>query len=1022
MAGLIVSVLLVAAGVVELVADPLHIDAGVLEALDKRASFLGMLLGGAGLVVSVWGLRPDADPPSPSSAGGPSSTGADSPVVGGAMSGGMVVGQVTGGQVIGPGGVSGSGDRAVVVGGDARGPVLTGDIASLTMTTVSPPAPAPALPGVSAVGVPSGGLVGMPRVPARVFVGRDDQLAVLGEALRSGLGVIAQAVVGLGGVGKSELALHYAYARRADYELVWWVGADTVEGIQAGLAELCRTLCVGVGGQAGQAAPQAPEQEAAAWALAWLTGTPARWLMIFDNVEDIDDLQPLLGRLTRGHVLVTTRRDVGWEDLATVIRLDVLPRAAAVDLLAEVMGPAADGDREALEELAGELDGLPLALKQAGAYIAHTPGITVAAYLELLRTAPARALAAHVRRRSGPGSDAQEVVARVWAVTGQRIGQQSPLAVRALRVLACYAPDELPCTVLHGLDGADPAEVAEALGVLASYSMITRSPDGQAVSVHRLVQAVTLAGLSGHERAEARRTAADLLDAALPEDPEHTSSWPVYAKLLPHARVALPAESPGMRAVVGYLLTSGDYRTAETLQQRHASALQEVLGHNHPATLTARANLAYLTGVVGDVVGARDLFAELVPVRERVLGAEHPATLTARTNLAMWTGEAGDAGAARDLFAALVPVRERVSGPEHPDTLTDRGNLARWTGEAGDAIAARDLFAELVPVRERVSGPEHPATLTARASLASWTGMAGEAGAARDLFAELVPVRERVSGPEHPDTLTARGNLATWTGEAGDAATARDLYAELVPVRERVSGPEHPTTLTARGNLARWMGEAGDAAAARDLYAELVPVRERVSGPEHPDTLAARGNLATWTGEAGDAATARDLYAALVPVMEGVWGPKHPETLAARAGLATLTGKAGDAAAARDLFAELVPVRERVSGPEHPTTLTARGNLATWTGEAGDAATARDLYAALVPVMEGVWGPKHPATLTARGNLATLTGEAGDAATARDLFAELVPVTERVSGPEHPDTLTARANFDYWREQARGYR
>ncbi|WP_182884190.1 FxSxx-COOH system tetratricopeptide repeat protein [Microbispora sp. H10885] len=971
--------LLVAAGVVELVADPLHIDAGVLDVLDKRASFLGMLLGAAGLVVSVWGLRPGGDP-APPSAGGPSSTGAGSPVVGGAMSGGMIVGQVTGGQVIGPGGVSGSGDRAVVVGGDARGPVLTGDIASLTMTTVSPPAPAPALPSVSAVGVPSGGLMGMPRVPSRVFIGRDDQLAELGEALRSGPGVIAQAVVGLGGVGKSELALHYAHTRRADYELVWWVSADTVEGIQAGLAELCRALCVAVGGQAGQAARQAPEQEAAAWALAWLTGMSARWLMIFDNVEDIDHLQPLLGRLTRGHVLVTTRRDVGWEDLATVIRLDVLPRPAAVDLLAELMGPAVAGDREALEELAGELDGLPLALKQAGAYIAHTPGITVAAYLELLRTAPARALTAHVRPRSGPGSDAQEVVARVWAVTGQRIGQQSPLAARVLRVLACYAPDELPWTVLHGLDGAGPAEVAEALGVLASYSMITRSPDGQLVSVHRLVQVVTLAGLSSHEGAEARSTSANLLQAALPEDPERTSSWPVYARLLPHARVALPAESPGMRTVVNYLLTSGDYRNAKTLQHRHASALQDALGSDHPSTLIARADLAYLTGEAGEAAAARDLLAELVPVMERVLGAEHPDTLTAQANLAAWTGAAGDTAAARDLLAELVPVMERVLGAEHPSTLIARGNLARWTGEAGDAAAARDLLAELVPVMERVLGAEHPSMLIARGNVAYVTGTAGEAAAARDLLAELVPVMERVLGAEHPSTLIAQANLARWTGEAGDAAAARDLFAELVPVQERASGPEHPDTLTAQANLATWTGMAGDAAAARDLFAELVPVQERASGPEHPSTLTAQANLATWTGVAGDAAAARGLFAALVPVRERVLGAEHPSTLTARGNLAWWTGMAGDAAAARDLFAELVPVRERVSGPEHPDTLTAQANLATWTGMAGDAAAARDL------------------------------------------FAELVPVRERVSGPEHPDTLTARTNLDYLRKQARGYR
>jgi hypothetical protein len=124
--------------------------------------------------------------------------------------------------------------------------------------------------------------------------------------------------------------------------------------------------------------------------------------------------------------------------------------------------------------------------------------------------------------------------------------------------------------------------------------------------------------------------------------------------------------------------------------------------------MTVRGNLADGTGWAGDVAGARDLYAALLPVAERTLGPEHPDTLTARSNLAYYTGETGDAAGARDLYAALLPVRERVSGPEHPDTLTARSNLAYYTGEAGDAAEARNLYAALVSVRERVSGPEHP--------------------------------------------------------------------------------------------------------------------------------------------------------------------------------------------------------------------------------------------------------------------------------------------------------------------------
>jgi Tetratricopeptide repeat len=155
-------------------------------------------------------------------------------------------------------------------------------------------------------------------------------------------------------------------------------------------------------------------------------------------------------------------------------------------------------------------------------------------------------------------------------------------------------------------------------------------------------------------------------------------------------------------------------------------------------------------------------------------GAEHHATLAARSELAYSTGLAGDAAAARDQFAALVPAAERVLGPRHPDSLAARASLAYWTGQAGNAAAARDQFAALLPVRERVSGPDHPDTLAAREGLAYWTGRAGNAAAARDQFAALARVRERVLGPEHAETLAVWYQLAYWTALAGDGSARQD--------------------------------------------------------------------------------------------------------------------------------------------------------------------------------------------------------------------------------------------------------
>ena len=314
-------------------------------------------------------------------------------------------------------------------------------------------------------------------------------------------------------------------------------------------------------------------------------------------------------------------------------------------------------------------------------------------------------------------------VATTWALAFAELGGAGP-AAGLLRLVACCAAEDIPLDLLlrPGLAAEDfDAVVApvlvpllddelardEAVAGLRRFSLIS-APRGGLVSVHRLVQAITLDQLPPEEADAWRRAAAAVIEAALPGDPEDPGCWPVFAALLPHAQAALDPASDGMYQLARYLGASGSYAAALAVQRQVLRAWEETRGAEHPDTLTARANLAYWTGQAGDAAGARDQFAALLPVRERVSGAEHPVTLTARANLARWTGEAGDAAGARDQFAALLPVRERVLGAEHPHTLTARANLARWTGAAGDAAGARDQFAALLPVRERVRAPSTP--------------------------------------------------------------------------------------------------------------------------------------------------------------------------------------------------------------------------------------------------------------------------------------------------------------------------
>jgi hypothetical protein len=667
------------------------------------------------------------------------------------------------------------------------------------------------VPGVQALRkLPGRGRPGASR-PVRVaprpafLAGRDDLLADLDTRLTgAGTGPRVVALSGMGGAGKTSVALEYAHRHLTQLGLVWQLPAGDPTAMSAAFGEL--VILLGVRDLLGGGDPAAAVH-------AVLAARPGGWLLIFDNAPDAAAVAGMLPPAGNGQVIITSQNP-NWP-AGQAVEVTVLDVDTAAEFLIARTG---DRDDDAACLLAGELGGLPLALEQAAAYMLAV-GRDITAYLALYEGRRAELLA----RGEVTGYDKR--VATTWSLAFAQLDEHAPAAAGLLRLLACCGPDAIPYRLLlQPSPGTaeqvppeagqalaplleDPLAVDDAITALRRHSLIS-PPTGGAVSVHRLVQAITLDQLPAPHAAAWHQAAAILITAALPDDPEQPTSWPVYAALLPHTQVALPAGSDAMVKIAGFLDYSGNHLAARDIHRQVADARQRALGAEHPRTLSARANVASSTGETDDWVGARDQFAALVPIIERVLSPEHPRTLDARTNLARWTGRAGDPVGARDQLAMLLPVFEEVLGPEDPRTLTVRSSLATWTAEAGDTAKARDQFAALVPIRERVLGAEHPETLIARANLARWTGQAGNPASACKQLIELLPIHERVLGAEHPSSLAARASLGYFTGLAGNAAAARDQFAELLPIIERVLGAEHPHTRAVRANLADWTQRA----------------------------------------------------------------------------------------------------------------------------------------------------------------------------------------------------------------------
>ena len=801
---------------------------------------------------------------------------------------------------------------------DFAGPSQFGNL-NTQITVQPPPVPSPAT-----VSVPVGAH-NLP-APSMVFVGRD--LAVIDATISEAGVVIGQVVHGLGGVGKTELAAHYAHAHSDRYGLRWWITADTPDATTDGLAALMRRLH-----PLADLSPALDLTAAASWALGWLQ-THSGWLLVLDNVEEPDHISDLLGQVRgQGHVLVTTRRDLGgarWTQLGLApLPLGVLDRAASVELLRRL---AADPDEDQADQLAEELGDLPLALEQAGAYVSQNPGLGLVGYRRLLAQYPDQMFAA-----AGVGGHGDRAVARVWRLTMTTVSAQSPLAQRIIAVLSYLAPDDLPEQILEPLDEEEPTR-REALTLLASYSMINR--DGGLISTHRLVQAITRATTASRASGVEPQPLTDavmVLAQATPAEPwTNVDGWPLWRLLLPHIGTVLARLSTNhtnttalnlANRAATYQQGQGQVQPAMILFERVATDRRRLLGENHPDTLTSRSNLAGAYQSAGRISEAITLFERVLTDRRHMLGEEHPSTLNSRNLLAGAYRSAGRIGEAINLYEQVLTDFQRVLGEEHPDTLTCQHNLAYAYLSAGRAAEAITLYEQLLTDRRQVVREDHPDTLTSRNNLAGAYQSAGRIGDAITVYEQVLTDRRRLLGEDHPDTLASRNNLAYAYESAWRIGDAITLYEEVLADYRRLLGDDHPSTLTCQHNLAGAYRSAGRIGEAITVYEQVLTDRRRLLGEDHPSTLASRNNLAYAYESAGRINDAANLYEQVLTDYQRVLGEDHPSTLTCRHNLAYAYESAGRISDAITLYEQVLLDCRRVLGADHLLTASATANL-----------------------------------------------------------------------------------------------
>ena len=572
---------------------------------------------------------------------------------------------------------------------------------------------------------------------------------------------LPRALQGLGGVGKTAVAIEYAYRYGADYDLVCWIRADQTPLVRSSLAALAEHL--------GLPAPSASGIDLTTRAVldALRRGEPySRWLLIFDNADQPEELQPFIPA-GPGDVLITSRNH-RWGPVVDTIPLDVFARAESIQfLLKRVPKRLAEADADKLAEALGDL---PLALEQAGAML-YESGIPVDEYLQLLKDRVADILA------RGTALEYPTSMTAAWQISVAQLRQHSPQALELLRCCAFLGPEPIPRDIFKlgsqesstgvGTLIADPIELSTAISVLGRFALVKL--DGPYITVHRLIQALLRDELEPREQGRYRQDAHSILAVGAPGNPTDAKTWPRYRDLVAHvgstttdlAHCQMPAHRALALEVVRYLYVSGDFAACRSFAERFIEQWTKDSGAADPHVLDANRHLGNALRELGEAAAAYQIIESTLRSAERALEPRNPLTLSLRNAFGADLRARGDFTAALALDEETYSLHNAAFGSADPQTLRVMNNLALDYGLNSRYIEARDLH-KAVYIQQRDAKPDAPATEV----LNAWTGLAravrlcGNFPQARDLGQEATVYGLHELNPEHYLTLRAATDLS----------------------------------------------------------------------------------------------------------------------------------------------------------------------------------------------------------------------------------------------------------------------
>ena len=741
------------------------------------------------------------------------------------------------------------------------------------------------------------------------FVARTGELIEMREALASDGSRCVVVLHGLGGIGKTQIAVAYAKQYRDEYSAIFWLNIKDEISIQQSFTKVARQILLQHPDASHlRALDLEQDQEKVVEAVkAWLSlPGNTRWLLIYDNYDnpklsnDINDtginINQFIPEAYQGSIIVTTR--LSQVDLGHRVQIKKLESLHdSLKILATTSGREGLDTDISAKRLVEELDGLPLALATAGTYLRRVP-VSLTNYLRLYKESWVRL---HTDTPN-LGSYRDRTLCSTWQLSYVQVQTQDRLAAHLLQWWAYFNNEDIWFELLQAADTDGPAWIHEltdelnfnrAIGTLHNYGFVepyvsaSDSIGSRGYSMHACVHSWTVSVLNKNpEDSLARATVACV--AARAPSRNKDQFWLLQNRLLPHAAkcsvMRLDSENGiewAFHNLGGLYSDQGKLAEAEAIYMRALQGYEKARGPEHTTTLKTVNNLGVLYKSQGKLAEAEAMFIRALQGYEKAWGPEHTLTLDTVSNLGNLYSDQGKLAEAEAIYMRALQGREKAWGPEHISTLDIVNNLGVLYADQGKLDKAEAMYIRALQGKEKAWGPEHTSTLDTVDNLGNLYSDQGKLAEAKAMYMRALQGKEKAWGPEHILTLNTVNNLGVLYADQGELDKAEAMYTRALQGYEKAWGPGHISTLDTVNNLGLLYKSQGRLDEAEAMCMQALQGYEKAIGSQnirsYRPAINTTRNLGFLLSAQGKQNEARSLVRQAYVNLEALLGPSHQD-------------------------------------------------------------------------------------------------------------------------------------------------